>query len=87
MAPRSEREEAISALVFLQFNRVLKALRCSRGFAQANKLLASMIDDLVLDSALQAHHEVSKSRAVCAVCNTWSVICVITYPVTHSSQL
>ncbi|KAF8898372.1 hypothetical protein BD779DRAFT_1483580 [Infundibulicybe gibba] len=33
-------------------------------------MLSSMVDDIVLDAALQAHHEVARSRAVCGVCNT-----------------
>ena len=29
-----------------------------------------MLNDIVLDAALQSHHEVARSRAICHVCNT-----------------
>jgi hypothetical protein len=28
-----------------------------------------MLNDIVTDAALQSHHEVSRSRAICHVCN------------------
>ncbi|EIW86531.1 hypothetical protein CONPUDRAFT_141048 [Coniophora puteana RWD-64-598 SS2] len=36
----------------------------------ASRLFSALLDDLTMDIALRAHHEVAKSRAVCAVCNT-----------------
>ncbi|KAG7099472.1 hypothetical protein E1B28_001321 [Marasmius oreades] len=34
------------------------------------KIFCAMLDDIVMDSAIQAHNEVSRSRAVCVVCGT-----------------
>lgn len=34
------------------------------------KIFCAMLDDIVMDSAIQAHNEVSRSRAVCEVCGT-----------------
>ncbi|PPR07672.1 hypothetical protein CVT24_003815 [Panaeolus cyanescens] len=36
----------------------------------SNKIFATMLDELVLDAALQAHHEVARARAMCSVCGT-----------------
>ncbi|KIY51383.1 hypothetical protein FISHEDRAFT_71008 [Fistulina hepatica ATCC 64428] len=36
----------------------------------SKRIFSAMVDDLVMDAALQAHHDVAKSRAVCSVCNT-----------------
>ncbi|KAF9056618.1 hypothetical protein BJ165DRAFT_1434929 [Panaeolus papilionaceus] len=36
----------------------------------SNKIFAAMLDELVLDAALQAHHEVARARAMCSVCGT-----------------
>jgi len=36
----------------------------------ASRLFSALLDDLTMDIALRAHHEVAKSRAVCTVCNT-----------------
>ncbi|KAJ8084285.1 hypothetical protein PM082_003053 [Marasmius tenuissimus] len=34
------------------------------------KIFCAMLDDIVMDSAIQAHNEVSRSRALCEVCGT-----------------
>jgi hypothetical protein len=38
--------------------------------ALASTIFSAMLDDIVLDTALQSHHEVTRSRAICHVCNT-----------------
>ncbi|KAF8971546.1 hypothetical protein BDZ97DRAFT_1936716 [Flammula alnicola] len=42
------------------------------------RVFAAMLDELVMDAALQSHHEVARGRAVCAVCKTRYVF--ISYP-------
>ncbi|KAJ8487812.1 hypothetical protein ONZ45_g14198 [Pleurotus djamor] len=36
----------------------------------ASRLLASMVDDLVLDATIQSHKEIARTRSVCSVCHT-----------------
>lgn len=38
--------------------------------ALTSLILSSILDELVLDTALQAHHEVARSGAVCQICKT-----------------
>jgi len=38
--------------------------------ALTSKIFSAMLDDIIMDVALQSHHEVSRSRAICHVCNT-----------------
>ncbi|KAH7911240.1 hypothetical protein BJ138DRAFT_1151186 [Hygrophoropsis aurantiaca] len=38
--------------------------------AIATRIFSAMVDDLTMDAALRAHHEVSRSRAVCHLCQT-----------------
>ncbi|KAF5377676.1 hypothetical protein D9615_005184 [Tricholomella constricta] len=38
--------------------------------AQTARIFSAMLNDLVMDATLQAHHEVARSRAVCRICNT-----------------
>ncbi|KAG7450266.1 uncharacterized protein BT62DRAFT_927581 [Guyanagaster necrorhizus] len=35
-----------------------------------NKLFCAMLDEIVMDAAIEAHHDVLKSRSICSVCNT-----------------
>jgi hypothetical protein len=41
---------------------------------QTSKLFSAMLDDLAMDAALQAHHQLLRSRAVCRICHTRYVI-------------
>ncbi|EIM92829.1 uncharacterized protein STEHIDRAFT_152134 [Stereum hirsutum FP-91666 SS1] len=36
----------------------------------ASRVFSTMLDDLILDAALQSHQEVARNRAVCDVCHT-----------------
>ncbi|KIK46261.1 hypothetical protein CY34DRAFT_439850 [Suillus luteus UH-Slu-Lm8-n1] len=38
--------------------------------AITSKLFSAMLDDLAMDAALQAHHQLLRSRAVCRICHT-----------------
>lgn len=38
--------------------------------AITSKLFSAMLDDLAMDVALQAHHQLLRSRAVCRICHT-----------------
>lgn len=38
--------------------------------AIASKIFSAMLDDLAMDVALQAHHQLLRSRAVCRICHT-----------------
>ena len=40
---------------------------------QSSRIFSLLVDDLVMDAALQAHRDAAKSRAVCANCGTWYV--------------
>jgi len=41
---------------------------------QTSKIFSAMLDDLAMDAALQAHHQLLRSRAVCRTCHTRYVI-------------
>ncbi|KAG1784260.1 hypothetical protein EV702DRAFT_43772 [Suillus placidus] len=38
--------------------------------AITSKIFSAMLDDLAMDAALQAHHQLLRSRAVCRICHT-----------------
>ncbi|KAG2154536.1 hypothetical protein DEU56DRAFT_769111 [Suillus clintonianus] len=38
--------------------------------AITSKIFSAMLDDLTMDAALQAHHQLLRSRAVCRICHT-----------------
>jgi hypothetical protein len=40
---------------------------------QASRLFAAMLDDVMVDVALQSHQEVARSRRKCDVCHTQCV--------------
>ena len=40
---------------------------------QASRLFAAMLDDIVVDVALQSHQEVARSKRKCDICNTQCV--------------
>jgi hypothetical protein len=66
MSSKSERESVITTLVSIEYI----AQQFMSELDQASTVFSAMLDDLVLDAALQSHHEVTRSRAVCQVCNT-----------------
>ncbi|PBK77064.1 hypothetical protein ARMSODRAFT_948952 [Armillaria solidipes] len=35
-----------------------------------NKLFCAMLDEIVMDAAIEAHHDVLKGRSICSTCNT-----------------
>lgn len=37
---------------------------------QASRMFNAMLDDILMDVALQSHQEVARSKAVCDVCHT-----------------
>lgn len=37
---------------------------------QSKRIFSAMLDDIIFDVALQAHHEVLRGKAVCQICNT-----------------
>lgn len=41
---------------------------------QASRLFDAMLDDIVIDVALQSHQEVARSRRKCDVCHTQCVL-------------
>jgi hypothetical protein len=51
---------------------------------QASKLFAAMLDDIVLDVALQSHQEVARSRRKCEVCQTQYVFPPVVGPLCGS---
>lgn len=62
---KSEREEVITGLVSCQTPQWLGA-----DPIQAARLFSAMLEDLVMDAALQSHHEIARSRAPCQICRT-----------------
>ncbi|EGO20972.1 hypothetical protein SERLADRAFT_475482 [Serpula lacrymans var. lacrymans S7.9] len=38
--------------------------------ALTSRIFAAMLDDIVMDAALQSHHEITRTRAICHICNT-----------------
>ncbi len=50
---------------------------------QASRLFAAMLDDIVVDVALQSHQEVARSKRKCDICNTQ---CVFPNGVSHDSD-
>ncbi|KAJ3758165.1 hypothetical protein EV360DRAFT_94808 [Lentinula raphanica] len=49
----------------------------------SNKLFCDFLDDFIMDIALEAHAEVFKSRAVCEICGTRSVLAFVGAGVTR----
>lgn len=37
---------------------------------QSKRIFSAMLDDIIFDVALQAHHEVLKGKSICQVCQT-----------------
>lgn len=37
---------------------------------QATRLFSAMLEDLVMDAALQGHHETARGRVPCQICRT-----------------
>jgi len=62
---KSERDEALDALVSKQ---EMFREDHSHIVAQASRVLNAMLDDVLMDIALQAHQEVARTRALCEVC-------------------
>jgi hypothetical protein len=44
---------------------------------QSKRIFSAMLDDIIFDVALQAHHEVLKGKAICQVCQTRYVLLFI----------
>jgi hypothetical protein len=68
---KADRDDALNTLVriFLSMPRQDRNLNVS----QASRLFAAMLDDIVVDVALQSHQEVARSRRKCEVCHTQCV--------------
>lgn len=68
---KAERDDALNALVC---NFPLLCVR-EREYQreQASRLFAAMLDDIMVDVALQSHQEVARSRRKCDVCYTQCV--------------
>jgi hypothetical protein len=43
---------------------------------QSKRIFSAMLDELIFDVALEAHHEVLKGKSVCQVCHTRYVHCL-----------
>jgi len=68
---KAEREDAISAVVSRPTRGTyVEALT----HYQTAKIFSAMVEDLTMDAALQAHHQLLRSRAVCRICHTRCVI-------------
>ena len=68
---KAERDDALNTLVC--------NLCCAGGeryliVEQASRLFAAMLDDIVVDVAVQSHQEVARSRRKCDVCYTQCVL-------------
>ncbi|KAF7320242.1 hypothetical protein MKEN_00808700 [Mycena kentingensis (nom. inval.)] len=59
-----------SHITWFRPGTMVKSLKEEACSTLANRLFNVMLEDLVMDVALQAHHQVSRSLSVCPVCNT-----------------
>lgn len=49
----------------------------SKSLVKSNRLFCDFLDDFIMDVALEAHAEVSRSRALCENCGTRCVCCTV----------
>ena len=66
-----ERDDALNTLV-CNFPLLCEREQISH-HEQASRLFAAMLDDIVVDVAMQSHQEVARSRRKCDVCYTQCV--------------
>ncbi|GLB36389.1 putative sgf11 (transcriptional regulation protein) [Lyophyllum shimeji] len=71
VSSRSEIGVNCSALLNITGGQVMpKSEREEAVAALTARIFSAMVNDLIMDATLQAHHEIARSRAVCRVCNT-----------------
>jgi hypothetical protein len=68
---KADRDDALDSLVRIPFG---VCERIGTQCDQASRLFAAMLDDIVVDVALQSHQEVARSRRKCDVCHTQYVL-------------
>ena len=76
---KADRDDALNNLV--RFLRLVVFSGQDRNLTpdvnQVSRLFAAMLDDIVVDVALQSHQEVARNRRKCDVCHTQ---CVFIFP-------
>jgi hypothetical protein len=68
---KADRDDALDSLVRIPFGM---SERIGTQCDQASRLFDAMLDDIVVDVALQSHQEVARSRRKCDVCHTQCVL-------------
>ena len=83
---KADRDDALNNLV--RFLRLVvfsgQDRNLTPGVNQASRLFAAMLDDIVVDVALQSHQEVARNRRKCDVCHTQ---CVFIFPFLSLSRV
>jgi hypothetical protein len=69
---KADRDDALDTLVRISLRYVGKdiGIQCD----QASRLFEALLDDIVVDVALQSHQEVARNRRKCDVCHTQYVL-------------